>query len=91
MPPPAPLRRYCQRRTGTWCRRARVLIQIQIQILVLIPILILSAAVAQAVGMLPLLRNGIGVHHSGLLPILKELVELLFQARGAGRRAGLGF
>lgn len=29
--------------------------------------------------MLPLLRKGIGVHHSGLLPILKELVELLFQ------------
>lgn len=28
---------------------------------------------------LPLLMNGIGVHHSGLLPILKELVELLFQ------------
>lgn len=28
---------------------------------------------------LPLLRNGIGVHHSGLLPILKELIEILFQ------------
>jgi ATP-dependent RNA helicase DOB1 len=26
----------------------------------------------------PLLRAGVGVHHSGLLPILKELVELLF-------------
>ena len=23
--------------------------------------------------------QGIGVHHSGLLPILKELVEILFQ------------
>ena len=28
---------------------------------------------------LPMLRRGIGIHHSGLLPILKELVELLFQ------------
>lgn len=28
--------------------------------------------------MLPLLKQGIGVHHSGLLPLLKELVELLF-------------
>jgi hypothetical protein len=31
------------------------------------------------VEILKLLRLGIGVHHSGLLPILKELVELLFQ------------
>lgn len=30
--------------------------------------------------MIPLLRRGIGVHHSGLLPIIKEVVELLFQA-----------
>jgi ATP-dependent RNA helicase DOB1 len=28
---------------------------------------------------LPLLRQGIGIHHSGLLPILKEIIELLFQ------------
>lgn len=28
---------------------------------------------------LPLLLRGIGVHHSGLLPILKEVVEILFQ------------
>jgi superfamily II RNA helicase len=27
----------------------------------------------------PMLRAGIGVHHSGLLPIIKELTELLFQ------------
>lgn len=27
---------------------------------------------------LPLLRRGIGIHHGGLLPILKETVELLF-------------
>lgn len=26
-----------------------------------------------------LLRRGIGVHHSGILPILKEIVEMLFQ------------
>lgn len=27
----------------------------------------------------PLLRCGIGIHHSGLLPIIKEVVEILFQ------------
>ena len=32
----------------------------------------------QIASMLPLLLRGIGVHHSGLLPILKELVEILF-------------
>ena len=25
------------------------------------------------------LKRGIGVHHSGILPILKEVVEMLFQ------------
>ena len=25
------------------------------------------------------LEQGIGVHHSGILPILKEIVEMLFQ------------
>ena len=29
--------------------------------------------------MLPLLMNGIGIHHGGLLPIVKETVELIFQ------------
>lgn len=29
--------------------------------------------------MYEMLRRGIGVHHSGLLPILKELIEVLFQ------------
>lgn len=29
---------------------------------------------------LPLLKRGIGLHHSGLLPILKEVIELLFQS-----------
>ncbi|KAI8922120.1 rRNA-processing arch domain-containing protein [Powellomyces hirtus] len=33
----------------------------------------------QIVNLLPLLRRGIGIHHSGLLPILKEVIELLFQ------------
>jgi ATP-dependent RNA helicase DOB1 len=28
---------------------------------------------------LPLLKRGIGIHHSGLLPILKEAIEILFQ------------
>ena len=30
--------------------------------------------------MLPnLLRRGIGIHHGGLIPIVKEVIELLFQ------------
>lgn len=33
----------------------------------------------QVSNMLPLLKRGIGVHHSGLLPILKEAIEILFQ------------
>ena len=32
----------------------------------------------QVVALLPLLKRGIGVHHGGLLPILKEVVEILF-------------
>ena len=28
---------------------------------------------------LPLLKRGIGMHHSWLLPILKEVIEILFQ------------
>ena len=28
---------------------------------------------------LPLLKNGVGIHHGGLLPILKEVIEILFQ------------
>ncbi|EPR78095.1 ATP-dependent RNA helicase [Spraguea lophii 42_110] len=28
---------------------------------------------------LPLLLRGVGIHHSGLLPIIKEVVEILFQ------------
>ncbi len=33
----------------------------------------------QIANLLPLLRRGIGVHHGGLLPILKEVIEILFQ------------
>ena len=29
--------------------------------------------------MLPLLKRGVGIHHGGLLPIVKEVIELLFQ------------
>ena len=34
----------------------------------------------QVDNILPLLRRGIGIHHGGLLPILKEVVEILFQS-----------
>ncbi|KAL9090024.1 MAG: hypothetical protein Q9159_002192 [Coniocarpon cinnabarinum] len=33
----------------------------------------------QIQNILPLLRRGIGIHHSGLLPLLKEVIEILFQ------------
>lgn len=33
----------------------------------------------QVENLLPLLRRGIGIHHGGLLPILKEVIEILFQ------------
>jgi len=33
----------------------------------------------QIESILPLLERGIGIHHSGLLPILKEVIEILFQ------------
>jgi ATP-dependent RNA helicase DOB1 len=36
-------------------------------------------ALPQVSNILPLLRRGIGVHHGGLLPILKEVIEILFQ------------
>ena len=36
-------------------------------------------ALPQIEQILPLLRRGIGIHHGGLLPILKEIIELLFQ------------
>jgi ATP-dependent RNA helicase DOB1 len=29
-------------------------------------------------GILPYLERGIGIHHSGLLPILKEVIEMMF-------------
>lgn len=33
----------------------------------------------QIESIIPLLERGIGIHHSGLLPILKEVIEILFQ------------
>ncbi|KZT25605.1 antiviral helicase [Neolentinus lepideus HHB14362 ss-1] len=33
----------------------------------------------QIANLLPLLKRGIGIHHGGLLPILKEVIEILFQ------------
>ncbi|AFZ79424.1 DEAD/DEAH box helicase domain containing protein [Theileria equi strain WA] len=33
----------------------------------------------QALFMLPLLKKGIGIHHGGLLPIIKEIIEIIFQ------------
>lgn len=33
----------------------------------------------QIIKMKTILTNGIGVHHSGVLPIVKEIVEMLFQ------------
>ena len=33
----------------------------------------------QVLQLIELLKRGIGIHHSGILPILKEVVELLFQ------------
>ncbi|VEL32112.1 unnamed protein product, partial [Protopolystoma xenopodis] len=35
-------------------------------------------ALPQVESILPLLKKGIGIHHGGLLPILKETVEILF-------------
>lgn len=33
----------------------------------------------QIENILPLLKRGVGIHHGGLLPILKEVIEILFQ------------
>ena len=35
-------------------------------------------ALPQVTNLLPMLVRGVAVHHSGLLPTLKELVEILF-------------
>ena len=37
-----------------------------------------DAALPQVGALLPLLKAGVGVHHSGMLPLLRELVEILF-------------
>lgn len=36
-------------------------------------------AIKQVVAALQMLRLGIAVHHSGLLPFVKEITEILFQ------------
>eukprot|EP00743_Colponemidia_sp_Colp-15_P003213 GILK01003472.1.p1 GENE.GILK01003472.1~~GILK01003472.1.p1 ORF type:complete len:1034 (+),score=223.64 GILK01003472.1:50-3151(+) len=36
-------------------------------------------ALPQVEHILPLLKRGIGIHHGGLLPIIKEVIEILFQ------------
>lgn len=33
----------------------------------------------QILSILPMLKRGVGIHHGGLLPILKEVIEILFQ------------
>lgn len=33
----------------------------------------------QVKSILPLIKRGVGVHHGGLLPIIKETIEILFQ------------
>lgn len=35
--------------------------------------------IPQIMRMSEILQRGVGVHHSGILPILKEVVEMLFQ------------
>lgn len=42
------------------------------------PSLILGLGPQQVLHMSELLHRGLGVHHSGILPILKEIVEMLF-------------
>ena len=32
----------------------------------------------QVESVLPILKRGIGIHHSGMLPVLKETIEILF-------------
>ena len=39
----------------------------------------------QVTSLLPMVMRGVAVHHSGLLPVLKELVEILFQVHAAPR------
>ena len=35
----------------------------------------------QIQAILPLLKKGVGIHHGGLIPLVKEIVEILFQER----------
>lgn len=43
---------------------------------------------AQVEAILPLLKRGVGIHHGGLLPILKEVIEILFQVGFWALRVG---
>lgn len=44
-------------------------------------------SLTQVEAILPLLKRGVGIHHGGLLPILKEVIEILFQvSRGCSTR-----
>ena len=40
---------------------------------------LLEVSFTQVSKVLPMLERGIGIHHGGLLPILKEVIEILFQ------------
>lgn len=48
-----------------------------------------SLLALQVLHMSELLRRGLGVHHSGILPILKEIVEMLF-SRGLVKVSRVG-
>ena len=41
--------------------------------------LLICWSALQVAAILPMLKRGIGIHHSGLLPILKEVIEIMFQ------------
>lgn len=43
-----------------------------------ITLVILDWVCVEVEHVLPLLKRGIGIHHGGLLPILKETIEILF-------------
>ena len=47
----------------------------------LIFMILILISLEQVQTILPLLKRGVGIHHGGLLPILKEIIEILFQVR----------
>jgi len=54
-----------------------LLLMLMLMMVKLIPAL--TDCNVQVVKLKKLLGQGIGVHHSGILPVLKEIVEMLFQ------------